>query len=80
MAGAASLALPQVAAGQPDNVVADGQRIAVSGTGNALSFLVASTEGATTGSGTVTYSDGSTQNYTLANAGLDTPGRPTPWR
>lgn len=65
VAGAASLALPQVAAGQPDNVVANGQRIAFSAAGSALSFLATSTDGAASGSGTLTYSDGSTQNYTM---------------
>lgn len=58
---------PSVASGTPDNVVANGQQIAVSGTGNALTFVVASTAGATSGTGTVTYTDGSTQSYPLAN-------------
>ena len=58
---------PNVASGTPDNVVANGQRIAVSGSGDALTFVVASTAGATSGTGTVTYTDGSTQSYALAN-------------
>lgn len=58
---------PNVAPGAPDNVVADGQRIAVGGSGDALTFVVASTAGATTGTGTVTYADGSTQTFTLSN-------------
>ena len=66
MADAATLALPQVAAGRPDNVVANGQRISYSASGSALSFLATSTDGAASGSGTLTYSDGSTQNYTIA--------------
>ena len=65
VAGAASLALPQVAAGRPDNVVANGQQISYSASGSALSFLATSTDGAASGSGTLTYSDGSTQNYTI---------------
>jgi len=64
-AGAATLALPQVAAGRPDNVVANGQRITYSASGSALSFMATSTNGAASGSGTLTYSDGSTQNYTI---------------
>jgi lysophospholipase L1-like esterase len=63
---AKALTWPNVASGQPDNVVADGQRIVVSGAGNALSFVLASTSGNTSGSGTVTYTDGSTQSYNLA--------------
>ena len=62
-----SLRWPNVAAGAADNVVADGQSVAVHGTGNALTFVVASTAGATSGSGTVVYTDGSTQTYTLSN-------------
>jgi lysophospholipase L1-like esterase len=61
------LHFPNVAAGSPDNVVADGQQIAVHGAGDALTFVVASTAGATSGSGTVSYTDGSTQTYTLSN-------------
>ena len=60
-----TLAWPNVPAGQPDNVVADGQRFSLSGSGNGLSFVLASTVGQTTGSGTVTYTDGSTQTYSL---------------
>ena len=65
VSGAATLALPQVAAGHADNVVANGQRITYSASGSALSFLATSTVGAASGSGRLTYSDGSTQNYTM---------------
>jgi lysophospholipase L1-like esterase len=57
--------LPNVASGQPDNVVADGQTIALTGSGNALGFLVTGTHGTTSGTGTVTYTDGSRQSFTL---------------
>ncbi len=57
---------PNVPPGQPDNVVANGQRIHVSGNGDALSFILASTVGDTSGTGTITYADGSTQTYTLS--------------
>jgi lysophospholipase L1-like esterase len=57
---------PNVPSGQPDNVVANGQRIAVSGAGDALSFVLASTVSGTSGTGTITYKDGSTQTYTLS--------------
>ena len=62
----ARFALPNVAAGQPDNVLADGQQIGLSESGSALSFLVTSTNGPAGGSGTITYADGSTQGYALS--------------
>jgi lysophospholipase L1-like esterase len=65
VAGAASLTVPQVAAGRPDNVVANGQRISYSASGSALSFLATSTDGGASGAGTLTYNDGSTQSYTI---------------
>ncbi|NUP52646.1 MAG: SGNH/GDSL hydrolase family protein [Catenulispora sp.] len=65
VAGAASLTMPQTAAGKPDNVVANGQRIGYSTSGSALSFLATSVDGAASGAGTLSYSDGSTQNYTI---------------
>ena len=58
---------PSAAPGTADNVVADGQSVTVKGKGDALTFVVASTAGATSGTGTVNYSDGSTQAFTLAN-------------
>ncbi|MFI8823941.1 FG-GAP-like repeat-containing protein [Streptomyces sp. NPDC053431] len=61
--------LPDVAPGQMDNIVAAGQRVSVSGSGNALGFLVTATGGAASGSGTVHYSDGTTSAYTLENVG-----------
>ncbi|MEE1926904.1 SGNH/GDSL hydrolase family protein [Streptomyces sp. TRM 70351] len=66
----APLRAPRAAPGAPDNVRADGQHVALRGTGGPLSFLVAasSPSGAAreaTGHGTVHYSDGSTARYTL---------------
>ncbi|MGW7433392.1 FG-GAP-like repeat-containing protein [Streptomyces sp. NPDC054861] len=61
--------LPDVAPGQKDNIVADGQRVAVSGSGNALGFLLTATGGPASGSGTVHYDDGTTSAYTLENVG-----------
>ncbi len=57
---------PNVAAGQPDNVLAEGQSFALSGSGSTLGFLGASTLATTTGAGTITYTDGSTQAFTLS--------------
>ncbi|WP_435176634.1 GDSL-type esterase/lipase family protein [Actinacidiphila sp. bgisy145] len=59
------LAMPRRAPGRPDNVVADGQRIALHGAGSALTFLVTGTAADATGSGTVRYADGGSQSYRL---------------
>jgi hypothetical protein len=55
---------PDVAAGTNDNTVAEGQTIDMSGSGT-LGFLVSASYGPDTGTGTITYTDGSTQSYTL---------------
>ncbi|MGY5135429.1 SGNH/GDSL hydrolase family protein [Streptomyces nigrescens] len=59
------LGLPRTAPGAPDNVVADGQAVAVHGRGEALTFLVAGTGGTAAGTGTVHYRDGSRSSYEL---------------
>jgi beta-glucosidase len=56
------------AVGTPDDVVADGQTIDLSGSGTDLGFLGAGAFGAASGTGTITYTDGSTQSYSLAMA------------
>ena len=63
--GGVAFTWPNVPAGQPDNVVADGQVIDVSGQGATLGFLGASNSGSPSGTGTVYYSDGSTQTFQL---------------
>ncbi|WP_432000054.1 SGNH/GDSL hydrolase family protein [Streptomyces sioyaensis] len=65
MLDGARLTLPRTAAGAPDNVVAHGQQVALRGRGEALTFLVAGTGGAATGTGTVRYRDGSRSSYEL---------------
>jgi beta-glucosidase len=62
----ATFTWPASPTGQPDNVVAAGQAIRVSGTGSTLNFLAASTSGPATGPGTLVYSDGSTAAFTLS--------------
>jgi Carbohydrate binding module (family 6)/F5/8 type C domain/Glycosyl hydrolase family 95 catalytic domain len=57
---------PNVAAGTNDNTVAEGQTITMSG-GGTLGFLVSASYGPVSGTGTVTYTDGSTQSYTLTS-------------
>src|SRR5579863_10165300 len=59
---------PDVAPGQPDNVVADGQTIALSGTGSTLGVIGASAFGSTGGTFTVNYSDGSSSTATVTLA------------
>jgi glucan 1,4-alpha-glucosidase len=69
---------PNVAAGEPDNVVADGQTLPVSGSGSKLGFLGASVYNTATGPGTITYTDGSTQSFTLAFSAWDSTSAPAP--
>jgi len=62
-----SVVWPDVAAGQPDNVVALGQTIAAGGvSGSSLEFLLTDTYGASSGTGQITYTDGTTQSFTLS--------------
>ncbi|MFC1414101.1 hypothetical protein ACEZCY_33620 [Streptacidiphilus sp. N1-12] len=57
--------MPDVAAGTPDNTVANGQIITFSGSGSTLGFLISGDYGSATGTGTLNYTDGTTQSYTL---------------
>jgi beta-glucosidase len=52
--------------GTPDNVGANGQVITVSGTGDRLAFLGASTNGSHGGTGTVYYADGGSEQFTVS--------------
>ncbi|HLK73343.1 MAG TPA: glycoside hydrolase family 2 TIM barrel-domain containing protein [Streptosporangiaceae bacterium] len=66
---------PDVPAGQPDNVVAAGQTILLSGSGTTLGFLGAAGSGGQHGPGTVYYTDGSTASFQLSLASyLGPPG------
>ncbi|HEX3959255.1 MAG TPA: glycoside hydrolase family 3 C-terminal domain-containing protein [Trebonia sp.] len=53
------------AVGTPNDVIADGQTIDLSGSGTDLGFLGAGAFGAASGTGAITYTDGSTQSYSL---------------
>lgn len=55
-----SLTWPDIAPGQPDNVLADGQTIAVSGQGSTLGIVGASAYGSASGTFSVSYANGST--------------------
>jgi hypothetical protein len=57
---------PDVAAGEPDNVVGSGQTVEESGQGTELGFLDSSTYGVSSGTGTIYYTDGSTQTFSLS--------------
>ncbi|WP_069812438.1 SGNH/GDSL hydrolase family protein [Streptomyces sp. TP-A0874] len=69
----ARLEWPRRAAGEPDNVRADGQAVRLRGRAEAVSFLVAGTTAGgaapdaapATGSGLIRYRDGSHSSYTL---------------
>jgi beta-glucosidase len=63
--GGTTFTWPDVAPGTPDNVVAAGQTVALSGSGTDLGFLGASQNGTATGSVTVNYADGTSQTYSL---------------
>jgi hypothetical protein len=56
---------PNVAAGTADNTAADGQDITVGASGSSLGFLLSGSYGPVTGSGVITYTDASTQAYSL---------------
>ena len=58
---------PNSPAGRADNVVPAGQAVPLSGSG-ALGFLGTSTYGQSTGNGTIVYTDGTSQPYTLTFA------------
>jgi beta-galactosidase len=70
---------PDTQPGQPDNAVAEGQTILLSGSGTTLGILGAGSPSAESGPGTVYYTDGSTStfsvtldNYFDASTGNDT--------
>lgn len=58
-----SFVWPDVPGGKPDNVLANGQAIVVSGSGSKLAFVGASSPGNEGGTGTVYYTDGTTSTY-----------------
>jgi hypothetical protein len=56
---------PASAAGTNDDVEADGRAFDVTGTGATLGFLGAAANGTSSGTATITYTDGSTQGFTV---------------
>ena len=63
--GGITYTIPDVPAGTDGNTVAEGQTVAVSGSATDLGFLLSAGGGQATGTGTITYTDGTTQSYTL---------------
>ena len=65
--GGLSYTWPDAAAGAPDNVVASGQTVLLAPTAGAttLGILGSATWGPSRGTATITYTDGSTQTFTL---------------
>jgi beta-glucosidase-like glycosyl hydrolase len=59
---------PNAQPGAPDNVVAGGQTIPVSGSGSTLGLLGTANNGTATGTATITYTDGSTQTVNVSFA------------
>lgn len=65
-AGGLTFTWPNEPSAQPDNTMAEGQTIALSGSGGSLGFLAAANNSAESGTGTIYYTDGSTQTFTLS--------------
>ena len=60
-----SFTWPNVAAGQSDNAIPNGQVVTISGAGSQLAFLGAANNGTATGQVTVGYTDGTTSTGTI---------------
>jgi beta-galactosidase GanA len=66
-AGGLSFTWPDAAPGTPDNTMAEGQTIALSGQGSELGFVLAADDSPLSGTGTIYYTDGTTSTYTLGS-------------
>lgn len=64
---------PDAAPGQPDNTMAEGQIIALSGRGSTLGFVLAANNAPVSGTGTIYYTDGTTSTYTLSSGNFWNP-------
>ncbi|MGW4641032.1 glycosyl hydrolase family 95 catalytic domain-containing protein [Sphaerisporangium sp. NPDC004334] len=74
--GGVNFTWPDVPVGSPDNAIASGQSIKVTGTGKTLGFLLTGTYGAVSGPATIVYKDGTRQTFTLSSP--DWYGAPRP--
>jgi len=61
-----SFTWPDAASGTPNNIVAEGQTVPVSGTGTTLGIIGTADYGAASGTAVITYSDGTSQSFSLA--------------
>jgi beta-galactosidase GanA len=64
-AGGLTFSWPNVPAAEPDNTMAEAQTISVSGSGSSLGFLLAANNSPESGTGTIYYTDGTNQSFTL---------------
>jgi beta-glucosidase len=64
-AGGVTYTMPNLPAGQPDAVATTGQAIAFTGSGLTLGFLGMAANGEKSDTGSIIYTDGTTQTYTL---------------
>jgi hypothetical protein len=71
-AGGLTFNWPAEGSGQDDNTLASGQIIQAGGSGSTLGFLYTGTYGPLSGTGTVIYTDGTTQPYTLSSTDWQT--------
>ncbi len=74
--GGMSFTWPAAAPGAPDNALADGQTIAVGRRGGRLGLLTVGTYGPIGGKGTVRYTDGTTQEYSVTDPDWQVPSLP----
>jgi beta-galactosidase GanA len=56
---------PNVPPAQPDNTMAEGQFVSISGSGSKLGFLTAANNSTESGTGTIYYTDGTSSTFTL---------------
>ena len=64
--GGLTFTWPTTGTGKPDNIVAGGQTVPFTGSGTKLGFLGTADYGSASGTGLITYTDGTTQSYTLS--------------
>jgi beta-glucosidase-like glycosyl hydrolase len=57
---------PTTGTGEPDNIVASGQTVPFTGSGSTLGFLGTADYGNASGTGTITYTDGTSQTFSLS--------------
>jgi len=61
-----SFTWPDAPAAQPDNTMAQGQTITISGSGSRLGFVASANNSAESGTGVIYYADGTTQPFSLS--------------